>query len=394
MIDDISNLYSAKYLPTSQAISLKITDLSMTPDFELIVEMTVRQHRRLTVGHNEEHSDVPPWKHHALLSFFCREWAPVDRYGSRWDWYDYYIALPPTQQDHAGNWWMKRSKRDSKANQRLRQSAKACSKLCRTSTNTITSTSAPKTSFSWRRSNIRSDNLFLDVTGDVRVTGLHQLVDCVMAGVRRKRVYKFVGDPEWMAPEVLAQVCATVKIYWFNVGDNVWYVGRYLQFGHHCAGAVLRQDAFWRMARAKGSSTIFRIEIIPRFCWASCNLTVQSYKMKAKGRRQRHSCDSLSVASAAIPQKGTHRHYAKQSLMLCRPTAMELLDDAFIKSARGSSFAGVFGSPNKRASQILPGELSMKSLPETPVAGPSDATPEMKSRPATAQTFRSKYQKE
>ncbi len=51
------------------------------------------------------------------------------------------------------------------------------------------------------------------MTGDVRVTGLHQLVDCVMAGVRRKRVYKFVGDPEWMAPEVLAQVCATVKIY-------------------------------------------------------------------------------------------------------------------------------------------------------------------------------------
>jgi serine/threonine protein kinase len=34
---------------------------------------------------------------------------------------------------------------------------------------------------------------------------MHQMIDCVTAGVRRKRVFKFAGDPEWMAPEVLAQ---------------------------------------------------------------------------------------------------------------------------------------------------------------------------------------------
>jgi serine/threonine protein kinase len=54
--------------------------------------------------------------------------------------------------------------------------------------------------------NIRADNIYLDANGDVKLGGLHQLIEKVSGGVLRGAVFKFVGDPEWMAPEVLSQV--------------------------------------------------------------------------------------------------------------------------------------------------------------------------------------------
>lgn len=40
-IDDISFLYLAKYIPTGESVALKYTDLTLSPDFELIDEVVV-----------------------------------------------------------------------------------------------------------------------------------------------------------------------------------------------------------------------------------------------------------------------------------------------------------------------------------------------------------------
>lgn len=52
---------------------------------------------------------------------------------------------------------------------------------------------------------IRADNILLDTNGDVKVTGLHQMSQLNSAGIPRKELYGFFGDPEWMAPETILQ---------------------------------------------------------------------------------------------------------------------------------------------------------------------------------------------
>ena len=42
-VDDISYLYIAKYIPTQETVALKYTDLTLSPDFELIDELVVRR---------------------------------------------------------------------------------------------------------------------------------------------------------------------------------------------------------------------------------------------------------------------------------------------------------------------------------------------------------------
>jgi hypothetical protein len=46
----------------------------------------------------------------------------------------------------------------------------------------------------------------MDWNGDVKLAGLHQMLQLMQNGTLKRSVFKFVGDPEWMAPEVLSQV--------------------------------------------------------------------------------------------------------------------------------------------------------------------------------------------
>lgn len=56
-------------------------------------------------------------------------------------------------------------------------------------------------------SDIRADNILLDVHGEIRITGLRQMLSLSEGGEHMESVFSLVGDNiEWAAPEVLAQV--------------------------------------------------------------------------------------------------------------------------------------------------------------------------------------------
>lgn len=56
-------------------------------------------------------------------------------------------------------------------------------------------------------SDVRADNILLDASGDVKITGLRQMLSLAQFGEVRSSVFSLVGDNiEWCAPEVIAQV--------------------------------------------------------------------------------------------------------------------------------------------------------------------------------------------
>jgi len=61
-------------------------------------------------------------------------------------------------------------------------------------------------SCSYIHNDVRIHNIVLDSNGDVRLTGLHQMTQLETDGVPRNSTYGYMGDPEWMAPEVIVQV--------------------------------------------------------------------------------------------------------------------------------------------------------------------------------------------
>lgn len=68
-------------------------------------------------------------------------------------------------------------------------------------------------------SNIRADSIYLDSNGDVKLAGMHQLINAASDGKLQRSVFKFVGDPEWMAPEVLSQATT------FNNKADIYSLG-------------------------------------------------------------------------------------------------------------------------------------------------------------------------
>lgn len=54
--------------------------------------------------------------------------------------------------------------------------------------------------------NVRADNIMITSNGTVLLGGLHQMIETMSRGQWRRNVFRFVGDPEWMAPEVISQV--------------------------------------------------------------------------------------------------------------------------------------------------------------------------------------------
>ncbi|KAJ3101993.1 hypothetical protein HDU97_000906 [Phlyctochytrium planicorne] len=68
---------------------------------------------------------------------------------------------------------------------------------------------------------IRADNILIDEEGEVRLSGLRQLVSLAQNGEYIKSVFSLVGDnTEWAAPEVMAQNSnfnEKVDIYSFGI---------------------------------------------------------------------------------------------------------------------------------------------------------------------------------
>lgn len=59
----------------------------------------------------------------------------------------------------------------------------------------------------------------LDSDGSVKLCGLNQMLRRMANGKVQRSVYKFVGDPEWMAPEVLSQATT------FNEKADIYSIG-------------------------------------------------------------------------------------------------------------------------------------------------------------------------
>lgn len=56
-------------------------------------------------------------------------------------------------------------------------------------------------------SDIRADNVLLDFNGQVRITGVRQMVSLNTHGENIQSVWTVVGENlEWAAPEIIAQV--------------------------------------------------------------------------------------------------------------------------------------------------------------------------------------------
>lgn len=68
-------------------------------------------------------------------------------------------------------------------------------------------------------SNIRCEHLLLDTNGSLKLTGLGQMLQRQSMGKMQRSVYKFCGEPEWMAPEVLSQATT------YNEKADIYSVG-------------------------------------------------------------------------------------------------------------------------------------------------------------------------
>jgi len=63
-----------------------------------------------------------------------------------------------------------------------------------------------KNYFKISNSNIRSEHILVDTDGEVKLCGHGNSSWLIRDGVRHSAAFDFKGDPEWMAPEILAQV--------------------------------------------------------------------------------------------------------------------------------------------------------------------------------------------
>lgn len=68
--------------------------------------------------------------------------------------------------------------------------------------------------------NIRTENIFLDTSGSVKLAGLNQMIQMVHGGQVRRSICKFVGNTEYMAPEVLSQVPISPFFILLLLGNN------------------------------------------------------------------------------------------------------------------------------------------------------------------------------
>ncbi|KAJ3234450.1 hypothetical protein HDU81_001406 [Chytriomyces hyalinus] len=195
-VGDISYLYLAKYIPTEELVALSYTDLTLSPDYELVDEMirTIRNSRLCS------HKNILPY----FTSFIENErvWSvtlPVATGSCRGIMKEYY----PDGLDEP-----------------------VVATILREVLNAIVYLHENH----MIHNDLRADNILLDMKGNVRVTGLRQLVSLMQDGGYIKNVFSILSDNiEWAAPEIMAQNSnfdEKVDIYSFGI------TAMELAFGH------------------------------------------------------------------------------------------------------------------------------------------------------------------
>ncbi|KAI9098605.1 kinase-like domain-containing protein [Phlyctochytrium arcticum] len=171
-VDDISYLYLARHLPTGEYVALKYTDLTLSPDFELIDEL-VRTVRHTTLC---SHRNILPY------------WTTFTENERMWN-----VTHPMrggTFRSIMRNHFQD-GLNDATVATVLREVLKAVTYM---HDNKMI------------HNDIRADNILLDGRGEIRITGLRQMAILSQGGEYIKSVFSLVGDNiEWAAPEVMAQ---------------------------------------------------------------------------------------------------------------------------------------------------------------------------------------------
>ncbi|KAI8802441.1 kinase-like domain-containing protein [Cladochytrium replicatum] len=171
-IDDIAYLYLARHLPTNEIVALRYTDLTLSADFELIEEL-------IRTGTNTlmcDHPNILPY----FVSFVEHErlWTvtlPMQAGSCRAIMKDY---CPSGMSENV-------------VAAVLREVVKALvyihdSRLI--------------------HNDVRADNILINNKGEVRLTGMRQIVSLAQNGEYQPSAFSLVGDNiEWAAPEVIAQ---------------------------------------------------------------------------------------------------------------------------------------------------------------------------------------------
>ncbi|KAJ3185245.1 hypothetical protein HDU85_001295 [Gaertneriomyces sp. JEL0708] len=171
-VDDISYLYLARHTPSGQYVALKYTDLALSGDFELIDEL-IRTVRNANLC---SHRNILPY----LTTFVENE--------RMWN------VTYPMRAGSCRN-IMKHHFPDGFSEvvvcTILREVLKAMVYMHENK---------------MIHNDIRADNILLDDRGEVRITGLRQMVWLARGGKYVQSVFSLVGDNiEWAAPEVMAQ---------------------------------------------------------------------------------------------------------------------------------------------------------------------------------------------
>ncbi|KAJ3276239.1 hypothetical protein HDV01_005687 [Terramyces sp. JEL0728] len=172
-VEDISFLYLARYTPTGKTVTLKLTDLSLSMDYEFIDEVirTVRNGRLL--GH-----------HHILTPYIS--FVEEDQL---------WTVTPPV---HGGS--IRGLIRDQFSDG-----------LTENVTATILKDVLKALQYIHENhmihNDIRADNILIDIKGEVKLSGFRQLIVLQQGGRVNKTAFSLVGDNlEWTAPEVITQV--------------------------------------------------------------------------------------------------------------------------------------------------------------------------------------------
>ncbi|KAI8611561.1 kinase-like domain-containing protein [Chytriomyces sp. MP71] len=186
-VSDVSYLYLAKHVPTEEMVALSYTDLTLSPNFEFLDEMirTIQNSRQCL------HKNILPY----FTSFIENErlWS---------------VTLPVAtgscrgiMKDHFPNGFD-----EAVVATILREVLNAVIYLHENH---------------MIHNDLRADNILLDMKGNVRVTGLRQMVTLLQNGGYVKNVFSILSDNiEWAAPEIMAQNSnfdEKVDIYSFGI---------------------------------------------------------------------------------------------------------------------------------------------------------------------------------
>lgn len=177
-VEDISFLFLAKHTPTSKIVSLRLTDLTISTDYEFIDEMIA------TVKNNKliKHPNLMP--HYISFIDECNLWTVT-------------VPIHGTMRGIMKDGFQDGFS-DSIVATILKETIKG---LVYIHENHMIHKYFSLTS------DIKADNILIDSHGEIRLSGFRQLTLLQQGGEVINSVFSLVGDNiEWAAPEVLTQV--------------------------------------------------------------------------------------------------------------------------------------------------------------------------------------------